>query len=362
METKQTVEKMKKIKGDLRYDGMLVVPCVRRIGGLAMLWKSEVLLDIQTYSLNHIDDHILNNPSSSWRLTGFYGRPEKYQKHESWSYLCRLHSRASLSWVCVGDYNETLTSDEKQGGSPRAGRLMEDLLHCGLIDLSFSGNKYTWRNGRPGDAFVQERLDRACATVEWRELFPHSKVTHLHAAYSDHVPILLTTQGATHSTRGEKIPKRFEEKWASHPECEQIIMEAWNGTNPTGSPMFRLFEKIKKCCMALVGWSRNMGSLKEHIDEKYMELEALTEMNNAENIGQINRVRDENNALLLQDEFFWRQRSRAIWLPASDKNTKYFHQRANQRRRKNQIIGFSNENGRWCTSDNEIARVAKSYF
>ena len=310
METKQTVEKMKKIKGDLRYDGMLVVPCVRRIGGLAMLWKSEVLLDIQTYSLNHIDDHILNNPSSSWRLTGFYGRPEKYQKHESWSYLCRLHSRASLSWVCVGDYNEILTSDEKQGGSPRAGRLMEDLLHCGLIDLGFSGNKYTWRNGRPGDAFVQERLDRACATVEWRELFPHSKVTHLHAAYLDHVPILLTTQGATHSTRGEKIPKRFEEKWASHPECEQIIMEAWNGTNPTGSPMFRLFEKIKKCCMALVGWSRNMGSLKEHIDEKYMELEALTEMNNAENIGQINRVRDENNALLLQDEFFWRQRSR----------------------------------------------------
>ena len=80
METKQIVEEMKKIKADLRYDGMLAVPCVRRVGGLAMLWKSEVLLDIQTYSLNHIDTHILNDPSSPWRLTGFYGRPEQDRK------------------------------------------------------------------------------------------------------------------------------------------------------------------------------------------------------------------------------------------------------------------------------------------
>ena len=47
METKQTIEEMKKIKKDLRYDGMLAVPCVWRARGLAMLWKSEVALDIQ---------------------------------------------------------------------------------------------------------------------------------------------------------------------------------------------------------------------------------------------------------------------------------------------------------------------------
>ena len=230
-----------KIQEDLRYNAMLAIPCVRRVGGLAMLWKSEVSLDIQTYSLNHIDAHILNDPSTPWRLTSFYGRPKDHRKHESWNYLRHLHSRASLSWVCVRDYNEILTSNEKQGGILKAGRLMEDfrcaLLHCGLIDLGFSGNKFTWRNGRSGDAFVQERLDRACAIVEWKELFPHSKVTHLHVAYLDHVPILLSTQGTSQSTRQKKIPKRFEEKWASHPKCEHIIMEAWHGINPTGSPI-----------------------------------------------------------------------------------------------------------------------------
>lgn len=58
-----------------------------------------------------------------------------------------------------------------------------------------------------------------------------------------------------------------------------------------------------------------------------MELEALTDVNNVENIGQIIRGRDEINALLLQDELFWRQRSRANWLPAGDNNRKYFHER-----------------------------------
>lgn len=86
------------------------------------------------------------------------------------------------------------------------------LLQSDLIDLGFYGNKFIWRNSWSGEAFVQERLDRACATIEWRALFPSSKVVHLQASYSDNVPIMLTTNVDTQIACRKKISKRFEEK------------------------------------------------------------------------------------------------------------------------------------------------------
>ena len=184
----------------------------------------------------------MNNSPTPWRITGFYGRPEAHQKHESWELLRHLHSRDSMLWLCVSDYNEILSSEEKQGGLPRPPKQMEDfrqaLLHCGLNNLGFIGNIFTWRNGRPGRAFVQERLDQACANTEWREIYPFARVRHLHVAYSDHEPILITTQEVTQVTSRRRQPKRFEERWASHPACEGVIHEAWEGVNLTGIPMY----------------------------------------------------------------------------------------------------------------------------
>ena len=316
METKRTVEELRNIQVELHYDSMLAIPCVQRAGGLAMLWKAHVNLHIQTYSLNYIDTWIMTDIASPWRLTGFYGRPEEHRNHESWEYLMHLHSRDTLPWLCMGDFNEILSSNEKQGRHPHSLRCMEDfrsaLLHCGLINLGFIGNIFTWRNDRPGNEFVQERLDRACATIKWQ----------------------ITIQVDSRVYRHKRQPSRFEEKWALHPDCENIIREAWNDVAPTGSLMYQLFEKIKRCCVALVGWSKTLGNSRMKIEEKYQALEVLISMNRAENLEEIQKVRDENNSLLFQDEFFWRQRSRSIWLPAGDKNTKHFHQRASQRQRK----------------------------
>ena len=49
---------------------MFVVPSIRKSGGLAMLWKAEVNLDIQTYDQNHIDALILTDPNSPWNEFG----------------------------------------------------------------------------------------------------------------------------------------------------------------------------------------------------------------------------------------------------------------------------------------------------
>ena len=236
-------------------------------------------------------------------------------------------------------------------------------LPCNLIDLGYTRNKYTWNNGRHHGEFVQQRLDRAYATLEWRELFPHCRVTHLQAPYSDHIPILLTTHNTNISTQRKQFPHRFEEKWASHLDCEPVIQVAWNQVHPRGNPMFRLFEKIKHYRMALIGWSRYaFRDTKAKLEEKQKESEDLTKQKTGDKIESINMVKSEINRLLYQEELTWRQRSRAIWLQVGDKNTKFFDQRASQRRQRNQIIGVFNDEDNWCTDDNEIANVAENYF
>ena len=81
-------------------------------------------------------------------------------------------------------------------------------------------------------------------------------------------------------TRRKKTPKRFEEKWSTHPECELIISKAWNASMEAGSPMYKLLNKIKRCHMSLVEWSRTLGNSKALLDDKYNELELLMSMNN----------------------------------------------------------------------------------
>ena len=119
METKRIVEEMRWIQEDLPYRCMLAVPCTQCRGGLALLWKEEVNLHIQTYSPHHIDALILNNEQHPWRLTGFYGWPEDSRKKESWQLLRHLHTIFSVPWLCCGDFNEILTSSKKQGKLPK---------------------------------------------------------------------------------------------------------------------------------------------------------------------------------------------------------------------------------------------------
>lgn len=119
MKTKQSIVKMTKICGDLNFQLVFAVLSDGRSGGLGMFWKADCNLHIQTLSPNHIDAHILNENQQPWRLTGFYGYSKSSRKHESWRLLKHLQARSSLPWVCLGDFNDILHSDEKQGRLPK---------------------------------------------------------------------------------------------------------------------------------------------------------------------------------------------------------------------------------------------------
>lgn len=170
----------------------------------------------------------------------------------------------------------------------------------------------------------------------------------MQASYSDHDLILVNTHYVTRQNRARgKQLHRFEERWVAHQDCENIITEAWNLYLRSGSPMFNLFERIKHCRLKLVAWSRVVfGNSKLRMEEKQRELEDLINLGCDNNLEQIyKKKRKRSTTQCNRRNSFWRQCSRAKWLSAGDKNTKFFHKRSSQRKRKNQIDGLLDEEG-----------------
>ena len=66
--------------------------------------------------------------------------------------------------------------------------------------------------------------------------------------------------------------------------------------------------------------------------------------------------------LLQKQEIYWAQQSKVSWLKHGDKNTKKFHSKTTQRRRKNHIRGIKNAQGQWVEEIEDVVEVASDYF
>ena len=256
-ETWSNKEYMKKVCYDLEFDGLFTVPKNGRGGGLAMMWKSEVVLWVDSFSNYHIDAIVNGGREDAWRLTGFYGEPDTSRRSEGWNMLRILSSKPKLPWCCFGDFNELLMVEEKKGGVPRSHHLMqmfrEALDQCDFVDLGFSGPAFTWHGRRRGE-LIWERLDRGVANYEWLSRFPTGRVQVLSCFTSDHRPILLTLDAEGEKQRWRRKPFRFEAMWLTDPGCHNMVVRAWE-SNPDGLPMYKTTKKLKKCKKMLKKWS-----------------------------------------------------------------------------------------------------------
>ena len=116
-ETKIRKNAMEKVMEKINFVNGLIVPRRGRGGGLALLWRREIDLEIMGYSRSFIDAIITEHDSGfKWRITGFYGNPESHGRKESWEELKVLHRKFNLPWLCYGDFNEILSGEEKLGG------------------------------------------------------------------------------------------------------------------------------------------------------------------------------------------------------------------------------------------------------
>lgn len=122
-----------------------------------------------------------------------YGKPKTFKRIKSWNLLQSLNHKFQTPWLCVGDFNELIRSDEKLGGNRRSHTQMqlfkEEVDAYGFMDLGYSGSKYTWSKHFANGRLIWERLDRAFCTNEWLQLFAGTKAHHLTCTTFDHIPI-----------------------------------------------------------------------------------------------------------------------------------------------------------------------------
>lgn len=115
IETLSEEVRIKKLCQKFGFENHWAVSCRGRSGGLALCWDRSVQCNVVNADNNYIDAHILRNNVPSWRLTGFYGFPDRMQRRESWNLIRMLSNYASLPWCVIGDFNDMISEEDKSG-------------------------------------------------------------------------------------------------------------------------------------------------------------------------------------------------------------------------------------------------------
>jgi hypothetical protein len=100
METKLCAHRLETIRLRIGFDSVFVVDCVGKSEGLALLWKSEIKVEIQNYSRRHVNVRVWWEPQGpQWKFMRFYGQLVLEKRRESWSLLKFLCTFKPVAWL-----------------------------------------------------------------------------------------------------------------------------------------------------------------------------------------------------------------------------------------------------------------------
>jgi hypothetical protein len=364
-ETKTDLAVACKIMNDLGFFCMAHVSPVGTKGGLLLAWRLGVELECFITNVNTITAWCYSDPvNNPWLLTCVYGSPTYLNRQYFWDNIMKIGDRFSGPWICVGDFNMILDQSDKSGGLPYATSSRDFsrtfMNTCGMIDLSFSGNPFTWSNHREGRHLIKQRLDRGVVSSQWFELFPSHSICHLPAITSDHNALLLNTVSTPYS-----LPKpfRFEEFWTKHPECRSVILAAWDSFF-SGSSAFILAKKLKSTKQALKIWNYwFFGNIQRNINSISQQIDDIQQSNFSSHLHREEIfLKQELDSLYIQEELLWKSKSRDTWLTCKDLNTRYFHMSTLIKRRRNAIDFLKLPSGAWVSDRRNIGNCFADFF
>ena len=80
------------------------------------------------------------------------------------------------------------------------------------------------------------------------------------------------------------------------------------------------------------------------------------------NSDDMERLKSELRCLYDKEEKMWQQQSRLQWLQNGDRNTRFFHGTATQRKQRNFIKGLREENGVWQEDETVFSGILNRFY
>lgn len=316
--------------------------------------KKEKFKDYFIVADTHMTPHTITasiamrGEGAVWSLTTVYGPQSVSKKLLFIEELKLLQPVVKPEWVLLGDFNLiTWASDKNNSNINRRlfGKFRGALDFLHLQEINLGGRRFTWSNEQENP--VLTKIDHVFCSDDWDMMFPNALLLAVPTLCSDHAPLFL--QGAPPRTR--KISFKFEEFWLQAPGFHETVAHAWNKPVFSTDALRRIHIKLSRAAKALKKWQKEkFGNLdcQLAIIKEVMWCLDLTEEDrplSAEERDLRRHLKSCYLGHLTVQKIKMRQRSRLIWIKTADANTKLFHIRVNDRRRRNYIQQLQTQAG-----------------
>lgn len=262
-------------------------------------------------------------------ITFVYGDPVIECRDNVWERLTRMSTSRKGAWPMSGDFNEITWNHEKQGGRKRPETSFLSfkamLANCGMVEFPHKENQLSWMGYRSSGK-VQCRLDRSVGNEDWHQDFSHTKVEYLKLWGSDHRPVLTRVQ-----SREVRIRRsfKFDRRWLHKEGLKDAVEEGWGLGKAAENRPFHV--KIGEVRRAIYRWKKanpsNTEKKIEAIKEKLEKAQADEHVTSEE----VLNLKWNLCTAFREEELYWKQNSRVLWLKDGDRNTKFLHAITKQR-------------------------------
>lgn len=137
-----------------------------------------------------------------------------------------------------------------------------------------------------------------------------------------------------------------------------MVRQVWSRDD-----VISIANRIAKCGTFLVNWDEQHKAIfREKIRNSKLQMNRYKGRRDPISIELYRTARNAYIAAPKQQDVYWQQMVKQIWLTEGDMNTKFFQVMANRRRKKNNIDQLQNSDGEWVTWANGLDTLIVDFY